>query len=839
MKRKLLTTILLMMLAIAFFEVFVKIEPANAFANVSTFETGWNGWENDGNASSYQRGTDYHHGGGSYSVYTSSQANLSVFYINKTFTWGSGDVNLTAWAFSFKSSDASLALKLDYQNGTVIQNWAWVEDLSYLTWSKGTFNLTELENEVGELNEKVVCLYLETQWYDAGNDTQHSGLGGIDDIIIGGFESESFFNDDFEDGTLNKWTAMGGGIGFKISTTFALETYATESDTDLGDGMYKQLVSPLSTAYVTMRIYYNGSRTDVGDVRILSLFNSTSGRGVSIKHHLYPTEGNDVLQIFDEWNGTTTDSVHELAYNTWHKILLIVTSSNNTASLYIDDIFEASQIIDLSNNILDQLFVQQDDATWTTYYYRMWVDDVEWNLGETPPPSEEEVVNVSASPYAVGSVSFTINGSSHSTPYNENLTAGDWQFNATQLYPTAYHFDYWLINDTTNQYACINITISDATDLTIVYQINSYNVTISVSPFSVGLVSITVDGLPDFAPYNEYFDYGEHQFVCVDYQVYPNSSYVYTFDHWTVNGSGNYGSLSLTLNIQGDTDLTIVYLGSPISPPFHYIYARGALNATWYMRSDTHTIHAILGFKLLTENTHTPTFDVRIGIGIHNVTYGVRVWVIDIFNHTYELTSGSPIAIVIKSDIGGEMMVAYWNCPAYNSMIDSVLVNVYQRFDSEAWSLRRIFITKTNLLIRLPASTWTFHYYVIRTEGSTNSTFGFGSYTIYNSRINLQYYKANPWDVALARLWQRDFVKFMFTPWTYWLGDLFWTIILFGCIVMAYLRTGSLKPILGLLWILGGSGSILWALIPAAALHVAVLMLAVAMAMTYFRLVYK
>lgn len=350
--------------------------------------------------------------------------------------------------------------------------------------------------------------------------------------------------------------------------------------------------------------------------------------------------------------------------------------------------------------------------------------------------------------------------------------------------------------------------------------------------------SFTVDASPYSTPWTDNLAEGNHTFVCTMYSKQISSTSRYIFDHWEINGSGNYESLSIEVEITGDTDLTIVYVVSAIPQPFPFIYKSNTINGTWYMRSDTWTVHETLGYRLDTVNTNTPAFDSRIMTGNHTVSYGMRAWAIDYFGNLYELTSGSPSAVVTKSSEGAEMLTAYWNCPSYASMIDSVLVKVYQGFDSGAWSLRRTFITKTDLLIRLPQATWTFYYYVIREEGSTNSTFGHGSYTLYNSRINFQYYKASPWDIALARFNQQNYFAFMFTPWTYWLGDLFWTVLLFGGIVSMYMRFGSLKPILALLWILGGSGSILSALVPVVTLHVAWLMLAIAMTITLFKLIY-
>jgi hypothetical protein len=624
--------------------------------------------------------------------------------------------------------------------------------------------------------------------------------------------------------------------------------YSAEGLASLGDGMRKQLASPPTTAYLTIWIYYNGSRTNAGDVRIVTLQNTTSGRGVSVKHHLY-NAGRDVLQLFDEWTGTSTNSTHDLTYNTWHKILFTVTSSNNTANLYVDDVLEASKTIALSNEVCNELDVYRDDATTGSYYYRMWIDDVDWSGEEEEPPTTYSV-SFDSEPSSLFSVHFGAGGSWYWTPKDLNLTSGLQTFliesgslirivNDTWIYG----FDHWSITNTTGTFnstgSSVDYNLQEDTNVTMAYSYVTISVNASPSEvLSHVFFSDEYYGTNFAAPETLHMNSGYHTLTATIYQYYPNSSYVYTFDYWLVNGTSSVGSLAINESFTGDTTLEMVYAGSTVIPPFTHIYAAAALNATWYFRSDTHTVATVLGYRLLTTNTQTPAGYSNSILGSQDTSYGVRVWAVGFFNETYELTAGNPEVICTKVTNGSEMMIGYWNCPSFNVMTNAIKVQVYQRFGSDSWSLTRIFITSANLLYRFPASTWTFHFYVSRIETSiTNSTFWHGSYTTYNTRVDLEYYKANPWDVALARLYQRNIFSFMFTPWTYWFGDVFWSILLFGCIVMGILRTGSLKLVLATLWILGGSGSILWALIPASALHIAVVMLALAMAITFFRLI--
>jgi hypothetical protein len=471
--------------------------------------------------------------------------------------------------------------------------------------------------------------------------------------------------------------------------------------------------------------------------------------------------------------------------------------------------------------------------------YIKFTSDLEYPPADPAP----NTVNVFASPADVGSVGFIRDsGTARTTPYEENVSVATHVWERSEATKTKnstciYGFDYWMVTNSSGSFnvtgSTITLYINEPTNITLVYSVHLIRVTSSPEVSA----DFTESGYTFTTSQNIYRGNFSHTFT-PESTIPVNATFQYQFTNWLLNGTSYVGT-TLAFTSDYPTNVTLVYTLAYVPPVIPFIYNTGALNATYYMRSDTHTIHDELGYKLLTENTQTPAFDEKLSATTQNVSYGIRVWTVSYLGYEYELTSGNPVGIVTKTDAGGEMLVANWNCPAWSSMIDSLKVRVYQRFDSEAWSLRRIFITKTGLYYRLPAGSWTIHYYVIRTVGSTNSTFGHGSYTTFNSRIDLQYYKANPWELALARLMQRNYLGFLFTPWTYWFGDLFWTIILFGCIIMFYLRTGSLKPVLALLWILGGSGSILWALIPATALHIAVIMLALAMTFSILRLISK
>jgi hypothetical protein len=182
MKKQLMAFVLMCFVLIP--SCMVLLPKAFAYTDYTDFETGWNGWTTDGNVSSYVRGTVYAHNG-SYSVYTENES-LTEFYINNTFTWSNETTYLTVWALTVDNvGESTVNCKLDYENGTQIKGWSFLANLEYLVWVEGYANLTqEVESEVGELDGKVVILYLDTETYYVGNTTNYYGLGAIDDINL-------------------------------------------------------------------------------------------------------------------------------------------------------------------------------------------------------------------------------------------------------------------------------------------------------------------------------------------------------------------------------------------------------------------------------------------------------------------------------------------------------------------------------------------------------------------------------------------------------------------------------------------------------------------------------
>jgi hypothetical protein len=315
------------------------------------------------------------------------------------------------------------------------------------------------------------------------------------------------------------------------------------------------------------------------------------------------------------------------------------------------------------------------------------------------------------------------------------------------------------------------------------------------------------------------------------------SGTVYEFTHALVNATTEYTN-SFWVSILYNTTVVIHYSSSvadnPWVPP---IYTTDGINATWYFRSDTWTTHSQLGYGLSPVQTSTETSNMETdAANDKNSSFGVKVWAYDADGDKTELTAGSIVAIAYRDSDGEGIQSATWTWAGHNYVVDAVEVRIYQRFNTDAWTTSAVFITKTGLLFKFPAATWTFNYFTNRTSGSTNSTFWYGSYE-YNSRIELYYTELNPFETMHYHLQRVDLLAFFVTPWTYFIGDIFYGLLLLFISVTTYMRYHSLRAVLGLIWLFGGVGGVLTAFLPAVAFNIAWIFLAVALAITFVKLV--
>lgn len=675
----------------------------------------------------------------------------------------------------------------------------------------------------------------------------------------------TYFFEDFENWNANGWTNYSNPHNYpKVLGAAARRlNYGLRAKRESGDGTSCNIVNTPSYTLsnkigdhniFTSKFYMRANVTYINDAYYNTAVNFESTGDVIFRVYINNYTGTPYWYV-DTYLEHISDDIGVLGYNTtvepsaaaWHKFRFDY-KENATSGIwrvYINDnlIYEFEG--DTTSYYGGTQYLDYISLGWYSSAGILAVDFDDFsiiNFQSQPPPTFYECTVVSSPEIAAD---WELDATPYYTPWTDNITTGSKTLEATEITATRdsglniYGFSRWQVTNSSGSFnfttASITVDIQEEHSFTIFYE-KSYTIIVTSTPYTTA--TFTATSYAYTAPKTLTRNNATHTFVCTLFQIDVNSSYRYTFNYWSINGSGSYSNLNIDVAIEGDTNLTMHYLGSWIETPYIPSFTATALNGTWYFRADTHTIHEVLAYRLDIVNTNTGVNDSRTTSGTYTIYYGIRVWVIDIFGKMYELSGGTPEAIVSRSADAEGIQSTTFSCPEVKTLIDAIQINLYQRFGSESWSLRRYFISDENLYIKLPASSWTIYYYTNRTVASTTAYFFHGSST-YNSRLDFIYYRASPWDIAMARLQDQNFIGFLFTPWTYYLGDIFWSFLLLFGIVTAYNRYGSLKPIIALLWLFGGVGSVLSAMIPVIALSVAWLMLAVAMGMTFFKLIYR
>ena len=396
--------------------------------------------------------------------------------------------------------------------------------------------------------------------------------------------------------------------------------------------------------------------------------------------------------------------------------------------------------------------------------------------------------------------------------------------NFTWNYPTTKTITFNnILLGTGSALSALNISSSDVS-LTL-STVNSEKVKLATSdvPATVMFYSPTPDikyvqiGGATYTKDNFYTDYGEWQSTSDPDAVFQNSTLT------AVKATSSMNILASFENL-------------PVTPS---VWDYSAKTGTWYMRSDTHTVNTVSGYKLSETQSATHTYDGKTKTGTYTTYYGVRVWIVFPNGQLEELTSGTPVAVVSRSSDGSGLQSANWTCPGYLNIVDAVMVKVYQRFSDETdWSLRVTFVTYNQTLVKLPESTWTFYYYTVRQiiEGKTLSAFYWGS-SSYNSRVQFQYYEPNAWELMMYRLGQGDFIGFITFPYFNLVGNLFYGVLLLVVGATLYRRYESFVPIAIMMVLFGGVGGVVTMLVPAAGLHLAWLFMAFGLAILFFKLI--
>jgi hypothetical protein len=213
------------------------------------------------------------------------------------------------------------------------------------------------------------------------------------------------------------------------------------------------------------------------------------------------------------------------------------------------------------------------------------------------------------------------------------------------------------------------------------------------------------------------------------------------------NGSMTLATLTFKAVGTGATalDLQDVKLANQEASAIPTLESDGSVTVlppTWFMRGDQHTINSLTAYKLWKPQTATArTYIETKPIYELSAEWRIQVWKRSQSGTETPISSGI-VAQVTRTNPGGGLQSATWNCPETNlSPADAIVVRVYQRFEGFSWQLAGTFITPQLGATKLNATTWTVYYYtkLFWFTQSSKAYFYWGT-TTYNSRIqNIEY----------------------------------------------------------------------------------------------------
>jgi len=223
-----------------------------------------------------------------------------------------------------------------------------------------------------------------------------------------------------------------------------------------------------------------------------------------------------------------------------------------------------------------------------------------------------------------------------------------------------------------------------------------------------------------------------------------------TYPAPSFNGSMTIATLTFQANETGTTALLLqdTKLGDSQAQPITHSAASGSASVYYgrYMRGDTRTVNGLNAYILNATQSNTPASYSQSADEYASVSWGIRAWIRHSNGAEAEITldgqTGTPKAIVSRISGSGIQSSTVTVTETQLQPTDALVVRVYMKIGSGAWTQCATFTTEQLQATRLKATTWTVYYYTyayasIRYERTTGKYY-WGT-PDYNSRIqNIQ-----------------------------------------------------------------------------------------------------
>ena len=240
-------------------------------------------------------------------------------------------------------------------------------------------------------------------------------------------------------------------------------------------------------------------------------------------------------------------------------------------------------------------------------------------------------------------------------------------------------------------------------------------------------------------------------------------------------------------------------------------------NQNLYFRSDSTTIFSNTGYRLANENSYSTQFiNSSTAAANDTIHWGLRVYLINDSVET-ELSPGVVVDFITLNTTYTGYSYGTWSFSGTDITIGEYAFKMvlYLKVDPYDWVAKATFYGDLLVTDELKAGTWTlclYHAYYVD-AGHTYSTAYFGE-AHYASYIQVILAEPRESDLQMWRLFNADLIGFTLGPYIDLLGPAFYCLILFGICGSLYRRYSNAGIITIFFILLGGSGSILWIILP-------------------------
>ena len=254
----------------------------------------------------------------------------------------------------------------------------------------------------------------------------------------------------------------------------------------------------------------------------------------------------------------------------------------------------------------------------------------------------------------------------------------------------------------------------------------------------------------------------------------------------------------------------------------------------WF-RSDTWTVYDKVAYKLSSTPSDELTYAELTSDNLYNFSVSFRFYRVDVFG---EEMIADDVAKVTRVGAGaGIVQVAYETPDIMWNINDALMIQVLFSLNNSEPTVKAQFITQPLETDLITANTWTVYYYTSISESYSYKVYWGTAGTQIIKITNFQYSALDPWGMGSYLLGEGDFVGFVLNPFTFYLGDIFYALLLMGLCIPAYNRYRSIMPVLILMLVFGGVGGVLSSIIPAVGLNISFIFLAIGVALVFYKLI--